>query len=138
MSFDLAVWHPSRRMTNREALEVYKRLCAGDRSGVEDSPAVDSFYKELVAIHPEIDDVPDDKIDDSDYCPWSVAHDRSPGHVVMCCVWSKAEYCAALIERLARKHGLAMFDPQGSIIVYPDAGANGHQTKPRKPWWKFW
>ena len=138
MSYDLAVWYPTTRMSNQEATQVYINLCENDTSGVAPNPAVDAFYQELVGIHPEIDDVPDDKLDDTDYCPWSIAHDRSPGHVIMCCAWSKSEYCLDLIWGIAQKHGLALFDPQSETIVYPDGSSGDEALAKKKPWWRFW
>jgi len=89
----------------------------------------------LTAKHPEIDTVPDDRIDDHDYCPWSCALDRSPGHVIMACVWSKAEYVDGFVRAMARKHGLAVFDPQAGTISYPEASG---EKSAKKPWWRFW
>ena len=134
MSYDLGVWFPDRRLTNAEATQVYIKLCEDDASGVVPNAAVDAFYQELVSIHPEIDDVPEDELED---CPWSIAHDRWPGYVLMCCKWSKAEYCLDLVWRIAQKHGLVLFDPQSENIVYPD-GSLGDETSEKKPWWKFW
>ena len=121
MSYDLAVWHTSRRLTNEEAVKLYHQLCDSVVNGVEPHPGIETFYTELTTKHPELDDVPDDRIDDTDYCPWSIAFDRSPGHIIMPCVWSKAEYVDGLIRTLARKHGLAVFDPQSGKIQYPDS-----------------
>ena len=120
---------------------MYAALCEGDTTGLEPSPAIDAFYVELTGIHPEIDDVPEEDVDDTDLCPWSIAFDRSPGHLIVCCVWSKAEYVHELIHRLASKHGLAVFDPQSETITYPPPkGAPGRPvaTEARKPWWRFW
>jgi hypothetical protein len=119
MSCDFAVWHPGRRLTNEQAGELYRQLCGGITKGVVSHPAVDAFYNEITAKHPEIDDITDEEIDDSDLCPWSVAFDRSPGHLIMCCVWSKADYVGRLVREMARKHGLAVFDPQAGEIIYP-------------------
>lgn len=110
---------PDRRLTDEDALGVYRALCDGDGSGLQPNPAVVAFYAELTATHPEIDDVPDDRIDDHDFCPWSAAHDRSDRHVIMCSVWPKADYVKTLILTLAGKHGLAVFDPQETRITYP-------------------
>jgi hypothetical protein len=120
MSYDLAVWHTNERLTNEQALALYLELCDSVFTGVTAYPAIESFYAELTAKHPEIDDVPEDLIDDVDYCPWSIAFDRSPGHLIVPCVWSKAQYVDALIHSLARKHGLPVFDPQTTTISYPD------------------
>jgi hypothetical protein len=137
MSFDLGVWYPDRPLSNEEAGKRYARLCDDDTSEVVEHPAVQAFYDELVAKHPEIDDIPEDRIDDSDYCPWSVAMDRSPGHVIMCCVWSKADYVGALVADLAAKHGLVLYDPQSNAAVFP-AGSKSATPAARKPWWKIW
>lgn len=117
----MAVWSTRRRLTDAEAGALYGQLCGSVVDGVVSHPGIEAFYSELTAKHPEIDTVPDERIDDTDYCPWSVAFDRSPGHLVMCCVWSKAEYVDGLVRRLARKHGLAVFDPQSGKIQYPDS-----------------
>jgi hypothetical protein len=106
-------------LTDDEAVELYAALCDGDTSGVEPSKAVDAFYEELTAKHPELDDVPDDDVDDTDLCPWSCEFDRSAGHLIIPCVWSKAEYVHSLLHELAAKHGLAVYDPQNELITYP-------------------
>jgi hypothetical protein len=128
MSCDLGVWYPQKRIGNKEAGELYARLCDGDSSGVVRHPAIDAFYAELTARHPEIDAIPKERIDDHDYCPWSCKIDHSPGHVIMSCVWSKATYVGQLVRDLARKHGLAVYDPQSDVVVYPD-GSTGKDGK---------
>jgi hypothetical protein len=121
VSCDFAVWFPNRRLTNEQAGAFYALLCEGETAGVKAAPAVDAFYAELTAKHPEIDDVPADRVDDVDLCPWSVPFDRSTGHVIMSCVWSKAAYVEGLVKELARKHGLAVYDPQSGAVTYPDS-----------------
>ena len=120
MSYDLAVWYPSQHLLDEEALQKYYELCHENISGLEPHPAIEKFYLELSSIHPEIDDVPEDKIEDFDFSPWSVAHDRSDRHIIMCCVWSRAEYVHEFVLKLASKHGLAVFDPQLTKIHYPN------------------
>jgi hypothetical protein len=90
----------------------------------------------LTEKHPEIDTVPEDRLDDHEYCPWSAALDRSPGHVIMPCVWSKADYVTGLVHELARKHGLAVYDPQSDRVTYPDEATSPGDGKRR--WWKVW
>jgi hypothetical protein len=129
MSFDLGVWYPQKRLRNEEATELYVRLCDGDMSSVVPHPAIDAFYAELTAKHPEIDTIPEGKID-HDYCPWSCKLDYSPSHVIMSCVWSKATHMHQLVKGLARKHGLALYDPQSEEVIYPDGseGANANTS----------
>jgi hypothetical protein len=119
MSCDFGVWFPRQRLNSQEAGALYSRLCEGNFLGVQPHPAVDAFYAELTAKHPELDTVPDDRIDDHDYCPWSCGHDYSSGHVIISCVWSKADYVSRLVHELAGKHGLAVYDPQSKRISYP-------------------
>src|SRR4051812_8527184 len=92
MSFDLGVWYPHHRLSDSEAGKTYGSLCengAADR--VQPHPAVEAFYDELTVIHPEIDTIPEERIDDTDYCPWSCALSHSPAYVLMACVFSQAD-----------------------------------------------
>jgi hypothetical protein len=132
MSFDLGVWYPQKRITNEEAAELYVGLRDGDMGGVVPHPAIDAFYAELTGKHPEIDTVPEEKIDDHDDCPWSCKLDRSSSHVIMSCVWPKATYVYELVRDLARNHGLALYDPQGEEVIYPDdsTGASAGASRP--------
>lgn len=133
MSCDHSVWFPYKRLSDAESAALHLALCEGETSGVQPHPAIDAFYAELVAKHPEIDDISEDQIDDHDLCPWSIAFDRSEGHIIVCCVWSKADYVAGLLKSLAQKHGLALFDPQASVVHHP-VGVSA-KSKQR---WKFW
>jgi hypothetical protein len=119
MSYDLAIWFPDRILSDEQALQQYYRLCDQNISGLIHHPSIDNFYFELYKIHPEVDDIPDDKIEDFDFCPWSIAHDISDCHVILSCVWSRAGYVHDLVLALAKKHGLAVFDPQLTKIHYP-------------------
>ena len=132
MSCDFAVWFPHKRLSDAEAGELYGALCDGDTSGVQAHPAIEDFLAELTSRHPQIDDVAEEQIDDHELCPWSVAFDQSPGHLIMCCVWSKADYVERLLRDLALKHGLAVHDPQSEKIIHPDGGTQS------KPWWRPW
>lgn len=136
MSFDLGVWYPSKHLTDSEPGDMYVRLCESEVDIVEPHASIDAFYADLTAKHPEIDTIPDDRIDDNDYCPWSCALDRSPGHVIMPCVWSKADYVHSLVHQLAEHHGLAVYDPQSERITYPKAFAAAKVAK--RPWWRPW
>jgi len=133
MSFDLAVWYPNQRINNKEAGELYVGLCDSDASGVLPHPSVDAFYAELTAKLPEIDKVPAEKINNHDFSPWSCKLDHSTGHLIMSCVWPKATDVHKLVQDLARKHGLALYDPQSDVITYPD-GATGTKANRGALW----
>jgi len=121
MSYDLAVWFPHKRMSPEEAGQTYTRMCSSDFAALQQHPAIDAFYKELTGRYPEIDTIPEERIDDHDYCPWSCALDHTPAYVVMPCVYSQAENVHRYVHELARRHGLALYDPQSSRITFPDA-----------------
>ena len=132
MSCDLGVWFPDRRLTDAEAEQRYARLCDGHVEGeVVAHPSVKAFYDELTSLHPEIDDVPEDRVGDHEFSPWSCAIDRSEGHVIVSCVWPRANYVTELVQRLAKKHGLAFYDPQSDRISYGDEAEAPRQ----KAWW---
>ena len=133
MSCDFAVWYPYQRLSHAAAGELYAALCEGSAAHPPAHPAIDAFYAELTARHPEIGALPEDRREDKDACPWSVEFDRSSGHLIMCSVWSRADDTGELIASLARKHGLAFYDPQSERVTYPDAG-----PAPKKSWWKLW
>lgn len=128
VSFDLCAFFPKRHLSNEEAARLYHAACDGKVSELESelvaTPALRAFHDELCALHPQIDDIPEDRLDDHEYCPWSIAHDVTDWTVIMCCVWSRADYVHDLVHRLARTHGLAVFDPQESVVIYAD-GSTG-------------
>ena len=119
MSCDLGVWFSDKSLTSKQAGEVYVALCEGSLALEGESPQVSAFYIELTNKWPEIDTIPEDKIDDHDYCPWSCAMERSGMHVLMSCVWSKAKDVAEFVEKLAAKHGLLFYDPQEDEVRLP-------------------
>src|ERR1022692_1910864 len=119
MSFDLGVWQSDVALTDEEAAEIYVKLCKSELVLPGESKSIEAFYNELTARWIEIDNVPEDKVDDVDYCPWSCALDRSGMHVIMPCVWSMADQVFEFVGALALKHGLLMFDPQNSKVYLP-------------------
>ena len=120
MSFDLAVWQSDKPLTADEAQGVYLRLCEEWPYLEGHSPAVGTFYRELIEKWPEIDTIPEETVGDFDFCPWSCPLNHSGMAVVMSCVWSKANDVAEHVGLLARKHGLLLFDPQADRVVLPD------------------
>lgn len=136
MSCDFGVWFPYKRLSDNEARNLYARLCNGDVSGIKSHPSVEAFYAELTEKHPEIDTLPEERLDDYDYCPWSCALDHSPAHVILSCVWSKADYIERLVYELAHRHALAVYDPQSDCIIYPEELPYGPRPRRQRGW--FW
>jgi len=150
MSWDIAVWHTETELTDEEAASLYEALCNKDTSGVTASPGIDAFYAELTALHPEPDNIAEEKIDDHDLCPWSYGFDRSPAHLLMTCMTSKAEDVLDLVLKLAKKHDVAVYDPQSKIVINPDdniglpkeretvPGGEGFWGRMRRVIWSGW
>ena len=117
MSWDCAVWH-SNSVKNKDDAEIlYRKLCEGDTSLIGPTQRIQDFYEELTAKHPEIDDMGEDEIDNLDLCPWSVAFDKSEGHIIMSCVFIKTDYINNLVQELAKKYELSFYEPQNKTFV---------------------
>jgi hypothetical protein len=129
MSFDLAVWYSELPLTDREAGEIYRKLCEGDSEPPAISPTVGTFYEELVREFHELDDVPEG---DVDHCPWNCAIDKSERHVLMCIAWSRSEEMASIVISKALQKRLVCFDPQANKIQLPSA------LEPPKSRFRFW
>ena len=127
MSFDLGVWNSEEPITDAQASETYLRLCQDLPYLDGENAAVEAFYQELIQRWPEIDTIPEEKVGDFDFCPWSCALNHSGRAVVMSCVWSKATEVGRVVEALARKHGLLLFDPQASRVILTE-----HLHPPRR------
>jgi len=74
VSYDLAVWDSDKVLTDKEAASVYDSLCEG-RYPEGESPKIAAFYQDLTGKWPEIDSIPEEKVGDFDFCPWSCALD---------------------------------------------------------------
>jgi hypothetical protein len=130
VSFDLAVWYSDKVLSVKESGELYVKLCEQTWIPTEDHPAVQAFYDELCLAYPEIDTLPEDKVDD---CPWSCAHDRSGWHVLVAISYGERTAAVAqLVVDLAEKNGLLCYDPQGPDVYLPP------QLKPKKSRFRFW
>jgi hypothetical protein len=120
MSFDLGVWCCDEPLTDKQAGEIYLQLCEQWPYLEGDSPAVAVFYQELIEHWPEIDTVPEEKVGEFDFSPWSCELCHSGMAVVMSCVWSKADDVAQYVKALALKHDLLLFDPQANRVTLPE------------------
>ena len=117
MGWNCAVWHSNSVKNKKDAEELYEKLCEGDTSLIGPTQRIQEFYEELTSKHPEVDDVGEDEIDNLDLCPWSFAFDKSEGHIIMSCEFSKVEYINVLIQELAKKYEVSFYDPQNITFV---------------------
>ncbi|MGW1537091.1 hypothetical protein [Streptomyces aureus] len=122
MSFDLAVWFESGRVSAADATRTYMRLCDEDLAGagVVANEGVDAFHRELTGRFPELSSAADDgpEVEPS---PWAAGLDVSAAHVIMPMSWSRADETAPEVVALAGRHGLVCFDPQAQVLHRPPA-----------------
>ena len=127
MSFDLGIWDKQIGTT----ADVYLKLCEGEFTPEGTSQALLDFYLELTRRWPEMDSIPEERIGDFDYCPWSTGPlERSGMHIIINCVWPKAQDVGEYVSALAYKHGLVLYDPQEDAIKLP-------RTYRKRSWWPF-
>lgn len=119
MSCDYGIWYSETSISNREATEIYIALCEKWPFLEGENQAVRAFYEELITHWPEIDTIPEEKLDDKEYCPWSCEICHSGMAVVTACVWPMGDKVGSFIKVLAAKHRLIFFDPQSERVYLP-------------------
>jgi hypothetical protein len=119
MAGTLIVWKGPKVVDEDEAKRLLRDYYeTGDESAFEASDAVASFYDDVLALWPPLEELDHDNR--SIPASWSQTPKRSDRVVSMDYVWSAAGELLDDIERLAREHGLVLYDPQGPYIVDPD------------------
>ncbi len=119
MSFDLAVLSGQKRLIPADAGQIYVQLCEEPDTWsdlLEADDRVAAFVDEITARWPQIDDVPEDEVDD---CPWNIEFDQSPAHAISCIAWSRAEEVAPVYLEIALRHGLYVYNPQEDKLFAP-------------------
>jgi hypothetical protein len=116
VSFNLAVWHSDRAISDKEAASLYAKLYEQKKIPIEQHIDVYAFYNELDARYPEINMIAEEELD---ACPWSCAHDRSGAHVIMSMLDDRSAEVVPVILKLAEEYGLVCFDPQAIKVYLP-------------------
>lgn len=119
MSCDYGVWYSEQPLTHDQAGNVYIALCQDWPFLEGEQPSVRTFYEDLIKRWPELDSIPEDKIGDHDYCPWSCEISHSGMAVVTACVWPMADKVGSFVRELATKHNLVFYDPQSERVSLP-------------------
>ncbi|MEU4563632.1 hypothetical protein AB0F72_35085 [Actinoplanes sp. NPDC023936] len=109
MSFDLAIWHQAAPLTDEEAFAIYDRLTDGFVGVVQESPAVQKFLSDLLEIYPE-------DTDESDPSPWASGIYSNSECVLLAISWSRKEEVSTVVEGLAVRRGLVVYDPQSGVL----------------------
>jgi hypothetical protein len=110
---------------------IFLKLCEGGWVPEGESHALNEFYKELIRRWPELDSIPEERVGDFALCPWSTGPlERSGMHMIINCVWPKADDVCAYVMELAEKYDLVLYDPQEGAFRLPKA-------KKKSSWWPF-
>lgn len=120
MSCDYGVWYSETSLTNEEAAKIYIGLCEQWPFLEGENQAVRALYNDLTKLWPELDSVPDEKIDDKDRSPWSCEISHSGIVVVTACVWPMADIVGSFVKELAARHRLIFYDPQSERVHPPE------------------
>jgi hypothetical protein len=122
VSFTLIAWKLPAVKTEDEAIEVVRKFYASDSVGnldvFEPSDDVLRFYDELMAHHTALGVHGDEKLRFE-------TPERSDRVIELDLPWSTPDAELETIVRLARKHDLVLYDPQGPTLHSP---AEGGQT----------
>ena len=116
MSFDLGFWHEDNPITAEQARHIYWQLCEGNESVVKPYPALALFLEGLAQRYPTISAYPYEDVDD---CPWIADWDVTPGSVIFCIAWSRAEEIAPLLVEMANTYDLVRYNPQRDEVYLP-------------------
>ena len=116
MSYDLFVFKGPIPPSEAAFMERVGGFEDGDEAVFEASAQLKAFYDDLLGKYPALETLPDDKVDDS---VWAVTPDQSERLIALNFSWPEAERVAREVPKLARKHGLAVMDPQSGQIVRP-------------------
>jgi hypothetical protein len=119
MSGTLIVWKaPPVEDEDAAARLLHDFYATGDESAFEPSDDVARFYDDLMALYPPLEDV---DVEDVGLAPsWSSTPERSDRVVCLNYSWSAPDALLSDVERLAREHGLVLYDPQGPAVLDPD------------------
>jgi hypothetical protein len=130
MSYDLGIWSSRRALTSKQATEIYVALCPDDFDEVDpDTSLIDpqpdarerisAFLAELTQYYPPPSSLPGDQTERN---IWSCDFETSDIHVLL----SIRPSCVMvpngplrLIQDLAAKHELVLFDPTDDSVILP-------------------
>ena len=118
MSGTLIVWKAPVVEDERDAKRLLDRYYeTSDASAFESSADVERFYEELIALWPPR---PYEE-DDDDVPTWASGEPEASSRLVcMDYSWSAPDAMLDDIQRLAKEHGLVLYDPQGPDVHLPN------------------
>jgi hypothetical protein len=131
MSFYLGVWSSPAAISDNEAAARYASLNGEKSVEPEFDPHVYAFYCRLTTLYPEVELVPEDKLN---ACPWACGIDITGDHVIMAIQPEQSETVLSQVLALAAQDELVCFDPQAGKVHLPPhlrtAGSVGASASP--------
>lgn len=115
MSFDLTFWSAKEPVTEEAAARIYDELTDGLAGVVDESPAIESFFNDVVAVYPDLVE------ENMEEAPWASAIYHNAECVITAISWSRHQEVAQVLIDLANRHGLTAYDPQDRVIHHPSA-----------------
>ena len=116
MSYDLFVFSGPRPADEGDFGLRLVRFNDGDEAAFDASTRLLAFHDDLLRRFPALEDLPEDKVDDG---VWAMTPERSDRLIQVSASWPEAERMAKEVPKLAKRHGLFIFDPQSGHIVRP-------------------
>jgi hypothetical protein len=119
VSFDLYLWGEPIPKNQKEGLEIYLSLGETSEPVVNPCPRLDNFLADLLVLHPKLEDLPDDEVDEKGV--WSMSPEIEDGWISLTISKSRLAVVTDDVVRLAEKYKLVLFDPQfGDYTYFPN------------------
>lgn len=134
MSFDLYAWARPVPGTAIQADDMLRRHYDGDESTFEADPRLAGFIADVLADHPPLENLADDAPS-----PWAMTPVASDRLVEIHVSWQTDDQVLIDLVRLARKHRVVLYDPQGPDVHSPEGiprGTSNRATaaRPTRAW----
>ena len=100
MEWYCAVFNSDKVNSAIGAQVLYERLCEGDESLVGDIEIIDEFYNELMKKTK------------------AVKCNKCRGYIIISTEFENAEFINEVVMKLAKKHGLSLYEPQNMVYVF--------------------
>lgn len=108
MSYDLWVW-AGPPLDEARLAEAFDQVAKGRPSVLQPSEALAEVVREVTAVYPALEALPDGDLESS---PWSVSPEAYEGLACFSMAWPGAAAAAPVIVAAALRRGLRAFDPQ--------------------------
>jgi len=119
VSFDLGVWYAPGPVTHEQATHVYDLLCADQNAGLTADTRLERFYANLIDRFPLMASITEMTDEDDEFGAWSVEPTIVRGALLLNLRWPRVSAVRPVVEELAEREGLVVFDPQRNRVRHP-------------------